>query len=119
MESTALQKHTWGGARLGAGAPISSRTLETQKMRELMIKSLKPRAKEMFNSLIESAIGVRVIKEDSNGEEFVYSKAPDVGAARLLLEYTLGKPKDQVEHIGGMSLFHIVSSLERQNKNLY
>jgi hypothetical protein len=117
MGSTALQKHTWGGARIGAGAPVSSRTLETQRMREMMLKRLKPRVKELFDALMDSAIGLRVTKEADGGDkEFVYSKAPDVGAAKLLLEYTLGKPKEQIEHAGGMSLFHLVSSLEEQTK---
>lgn len=103
---------------MGAGAPIASRTLETQQMRELMLKRLKPRVKELFDALFDSAIGVSITKESGGGEEFVYSKAPDVGAARLLLEYTLGKPKEQVEHAGSMSLFHIVSSLEKHTREV-
>jgi hypothetical protein len=85
-------------------------------MRELMLKRLEPRARELFDALMDAAVGVRATTE-SGGEKFVYSKAPDVGAARLLLEYTLGKPKEQVEHTGGMSLFHIVSLLQEQSKN--
>jgi hypothetical protein len=111
MESTALKTNTWGGARVGAGAPVSSRTLETQKMRELMLKRLKPRAKEVFDALIDAAVGLRAARKD----ESVYSKAPDVQAARLLFEYALGKPKGEVEHIGGMSIYNLVHSLEYGN----
>ena len=113
MESTALKKNTWGGARLGAGAPISSRTLEAQKIRELMLKHLEPRAKELFDSLIESAVGLHVDKETVGRKGFVYSKTPNVAAARLLLEYTLGKPKEQDEHIGNLSLFQLIAGLNK------
>ncbi|MCX6819873.1 MAG: hypothetical protein NT019_01090 [Candidatus Adlerbacteria bacterium] len=96
MESTALKQNAWGGARVGAGAPISSRTLETQKIRELMLKRLKPRAKKVFDALIDAA---------ENG---------DVAATRLLFEYSLGKPKEQIEHTGNMGILHLISSLEKQ-----
>ncbi len=118
MESAVLKKNTWGGARAGAGAPMSPRTLETQKMRELMLKQLKPRAKELFDALIDSAIGLRVVKEVDGGEEFVYSKAPDVNAARLLLEHTVGKPKETVQHQGGLSVLALIRSLNESNASI-
>lgn len=99
------------------GRPVSQQTLQTQQMRALMLKRLKPRAKEVFDALIGAAVGVTMVDYDKEGEEFTYEKAPDVGAARLLFEYCFGKPTEKIEHSGGIGIVQLIASLDKNNAN--
>ena len=103
------------GAPLGYNQPSN---IHSRLIREQMIKLFKPRAKKLFMALYDAAIGLSVEELDDDGEVVrVYSKAPDVNAAKLLFEQTIGKPKEQIEHTGGLSVFHLVAELENQNGN--
>jgi hypothetical protein len=99
------------------GRPTSTATLRTQKIREFMLKRFEKDAVEVYDALYRSAVGIEIEDVDKDGETFYYSKAPDVNAARLLLEHTIGKPKEQIEHTGAMSLFHIIQQLKESHGN--
>lgn len=54
-------------------------------------------------ALRELIVGVKVLEYDTNrGKEIVYRKSPDVNAIKLLLEKTLGKSVQQIEHSGSI-----------------
>lgn len=68
-----------GGPRPGAGRPVASTTLETQKQREMLVKLLKPRIKRIFEALAEKA------------------EQGDVMAAKELFDRAWGKATQTVE----------------------
>lgn len=68
-----------GGKRDGAGRPVSPSTIETQKQREMLIKLLEPRLKDIFTALAEKA------------------KQGDVQAARELFDRAWGKAPQAID----------------------
>jgi hypothetical protein len=81
-------------------------------MREQMTVMLAPKIKTLFKSLYDSAVGLTMMEETEEGEERVYSKAPDTKAAQLLLSYGLGSPQDSVDPGGALSLFMILKQMQ-------
>jgi len=78
---------THGGKRPGAGRPIATATLETQKQRELLLKYLEPHVYDICVALVEKA------------------KGGDVQAARELFDRAWGKaPQTMDVTSGGLPL---------------
>lgn len=58
----------------------------------------------VIGKLYELAQGVEVEKSVGDGETIVYEEKPDVNAARALLAYRYGQPKQEIEQTGNISL---------------
>ena len=112
-DATLILKGKRGGPQPGSGRPKLGKTLQATLIREQFMGWMVPIAREVFDALVDSAIGAKVVSDDGS----VYSKAPDIAATRLLFEYTLGKPKEQIEHTGGIGIYHLISSLQEHGND--
>jgi hypothetical protein len=93
-----------GGKREKAGRKKGIPNKSTQEIKEILSKEVDFAvvARKMF----ELVKGVTVREADGKGGVNVYEKEPNVAAARLLLEYGFGKPKEQIDvnHSGGVTI---------------
>lgn len=105
-----MSKGKRGGWR-GGGRPkgsLSQSTLDLMKAKQLMNKLILRDIYPIVNSQLKRAKGeiyslddVEIIKT-KDGEVLqknavVYKQAPDIAAAKLLLEYVFGKPKETMD----------------------
>lgn len=78
-----------GGKRAGAGRKAGGMNKSTIEIKEIIDKAVD--FPEVISKLLQLVNGVTV-KEDKGEIPVIYTKPPDVGAAKLLLEYRFGKP---------------------------
>lgn len=90
-----------GGKREGAGRKKAMSTIEKEKMREYLIERVRAEMGPIVDAQIALALGVKVA-----GSDDVYVKAPDLNAARYLLDQTIGKARESVDlnHTGGVTM---------------
>lgn len=100
-----------GGARPGAGRKRGGHnqtTLDQLHGRQLMIKLVLKNIFPIINAQIQKAVGECYRLEEfdvvktKDGEvlsktAIVYKQTPDTNAAKALLEYTFGKPKESID----------------------
>lgn len=92
------------GAKKGESRRKGIPNKSTQEIKDILSKEVDFAvvARKMFE-LVE---GVTVKESDGKGGVNVYEKEPNVAAAKLLLEYGFGKPKEQIDvnHSGGVTI---------------
>lgn len=52
---------------------------------------------QLIEAMFERAIGTTALRETAGGTKRLYAVPPDLQAAKLLLEYGFGKPKESLE----------------------
>lgn len=98
------------------GRPIASKTLITQKIRERIIEKLYERIDPLIDSQLNSAIGIILKKVDGKGLAHYLEEAPSTSAAKFLMEQVLGRPKESIEHSGGMKgLVSLITALNEED----
>jgi len=78
------------------GRPIATKTLLTQLIRERIVQKVAEYLDPIIDAQVQAAI-----------------KESNTNAARFLIEHSVGKPKETVEHQGGMGLVALVAELEK------
>ena len=97
----AKRKKTGGGSR--KGVPNKS----TQEIKEILAEEVDFRI--VAQRMYELVKGVTVKETGTDGSVNVYTKEPNVPAAKLLLEYGFGKPKESVDiTTDGKSLVQVI-----------
>ncbi len=93
-----------GGVRKGAGRKKGGKNQRTLEVITLLDQCVD--FKELIYKLVELVEGIDV-EESIGKEKIIYTKPPDSYAAKLLLEYRFGKPKQSNEITGkdGKDLF--------------
>lgn len=98
-----------GGKIPGQGRKKGSRNVVTVEIKDMIDRVSRAREKDgeagmarVIDAMFERAIGVTVREPDARapGGERVYEVAPDVAAAKLLIEMRHGKAKESVEVTG-------------------
>lgn len=83
-----------GGKREGAGRPAGGVNKATQEIKDILAQSVD--FVEVVDKMMQLVRGVSVAQNTSDGP-IVYERPPDVNAAKLLMEYAFGKPKQQMD----------------------
>lgn len=99
------------------GRPPSVKTMVDNELKEVMLAVVQPRFKEIIEAQVEAAVGFKKTVLSKSGEVVVTQENPDVQAARLVLEYTMEKPKQTLEHQGSVNLIALVAQLEHGDTN--
>ena len=98
------------------GRPLATKTLITQKVRERIAARVAEQIDPILDGLINAAIGkIALEKTDTKGRVYYTDVPPDTNAARLLLEHSIGKPKETIQHQGAIGVLALVQSLERDD----
>lgn len=93
---------------------MASKTLITQMIRERMVQKIVEKLDPILDAQIQAAIGsLKLTRTDFQGRQSISELAPDTNAARLLFEHTIGKPKETIQHQGGIGIVELVAQLER------
>jgi hypothetical protein len=101
------------------GRPIATKTLITQKIRERIAQSVAEKLDPILDGLINAAIGnITLEKTDSRGKVYYTDVPPDTNAARLLLEHTIGRPKETIQHQGALGIVALIQSLSTEDTSL-
>jgi hypothetical protein len=87
-----------GGARKGAGRKKAQHTIETEAMRAFIVSKVKENLEPLLTAQLDLALGHLVQETDDEGGERVYSKSPDGKAIEYLLNQSIGKPTEFIEH---------------------
>lgn len=88
------------------------RTIQ-ERLRSKMADVVARRSVELFEAQMDAAIGKVVLeKTNEKGETSYMTTMPDTQAAKLLLEYTIGKPVEKIEHSGAIGIVALVKQLE-------
>jgi len=106
-----------GGARKGAGRPVLTKTLITQRLKDLLAKRVEARFGPMIDAQLDSAIGIMLQKSDrKTGNLYYQDEAPSTNAAKFLTEQLLGRPKESIEHSGEVKgLVGLITDLNNGN----
>ncbi len=101
----------------GVGRPISTTTKITALIKARIAERLYAKIDPVIDAMIETASGrtkLTTLVTDEKGNEriTVQDTIPNSAAARLLLEHTVGKPKDTIEHKGAIGIVAMIKSLE-------
>lgn len=103
-----------GGKRKNAGRRKGSRSKATLEIKSILDSVVD--FKVVAEKLYELSQGVEVQEKDNKGDDYVYSKAPDTNAAKILLEYRFGKPSQVVDLTSnGESLFEVLIGKHSQD----
>lgn len=94
-----LKSKYGGGAREGAGRPVSSATLKTQAIRKMMVDALHKRFKPVLNAQLDAAQGILIAKQ-KNGMPIYAEPGPDTQAFKTILEQVAGRATERVEVSG-------------------
>ena len=90
-----------GGARKGAGRPVSSATLKTQQMRKIMVDELHKRFKPLMRAQLDAAMGVTTEHYDAKKGDYYYKEhEPNNQAFKTILEQVHGRATEKVEMSG-------------------
>jgi len=102
------------------GRPVASKTIITQMMRERIAEKLYARINPLIDAQLNSAIGIMLKKVDSKGMPYYSEESPNTNAAKFLVEQALGRPKESIEHSGGVKgIVGLISSLnESDSENI-
>jgi len=95
-----------GGRPLGT---VSDETRIRQELRKKLTKLASDHAHELFDAKLDLAKGHFVyVKDGITGEMRVYKKSPDGKSIEWILEQTIGKAKEFVEHSGDITVKDLV-----------
>lgn len=84
-----------------------------EHLKEVMIEAVKPRFKKMIEAQMDAAIGITTEQHDRRTGALYYTdEVPSAQSAKLIMEYVLDKPKQEVKHTGSMGIVHLVAQLE-------
>src|SRR3990167_7317966 len=87
---------------------VSSTTLQSQRMREELEKRVRKELKPILRAQIDAAKGLAIEKQIKIGNKIVpryYIEKPDIAAGKYLVEQSIGRPKEQIEHSGEIRTF--------------
>lgn len=84
---------------LKGGRPVASKTLITQKLREIMAKKLHERYDKILSAQLDAAEGI-IIQKVKNGKVIYVDPGPDVQAFRNIQDQVIGRATERVEVSG-------------------
>lgn len=105
--------------KMGRPSAAISKTFITQQIRKKTAEIVLEEAEPIIRAQVKAAIGgytTLTTFRDKNGvvDKTVESEeTPNVNAAKLLFETTIGKPKETVKHEGGIGIVALVARLEK------
>ena len=86
-----------GGAREGAGRPVSKSTLIAQKIKEIMAVELNKRFKPILEAQLDSAQGIQTEHYDRKTNKLYYQeREPNTNAFKHLVDHVIGRPKESL-----------------------
>lgn len=106
-----------GGARPNSGPERGTKhkkTIEIEMARQIIKERVFANLEPIIEAQIDLAKGHLVEEYIGEGKR-IYSKSPDKGAAELLLNQTIGKPKESIDVTGGMTIE--LTNLKKQLKD--
>lgn len=113
-----MEKNQEKGKKGRPKGSIGKNNYVYMKLRESLQKKVSKEWKEILQGQIDLAKGVVIKKQVqlSNGKmvDKYYQERPDIQAGKLLMDQTIGKPKEQIEHSGSIkSIVEIVNDLDK------
>ncbi len=92
-----------GGARPNSGPTKGTKykpTIEKEMMRERLKELVAKHWDGLIESQIDKAKGIKIEALSRDGEIYYKDPGPDTFAAKILIEHSVGKPKEQIEMTG-------------------
>lgn len=121
MPTEAIEvKFKHGGHRANAGAPVKASTLIARRIKDRITEKLNAQIDPIIDAQIEASIGrMKLNRLDidryGNVSSSTSETAPSFQSAKLLLEYSIGKPKESLEIKGQVGIVHLIKSLESKS----
>ena len=108
------------GNSLSPGRPKSIATIAGERMRNALAVMVEKEFKPIVLGQIDAAKGIVVEEEvtlkDGTKVPRYYKRAPDGQAVKLLIEHSIGRPKEQIDLKANVSIIELVMNLEVENK---
>lgn len=100
------------------GRPRASHTILSEKMRGRFIKIVNKNFNPIMDSMMDLATGLPVREIVTIGKKTYprfYVKNPDTNAAKYVLDQSLGRAKESIEHSGGIKTFaEVITELNKE-----
>jgi hypothetical protein len=100
-----------------SGRPPQVKTLIERNFKEILAAKMGTHFPDVIDAMISTAKGYETTTIAPDGTILQKKDKPDVQAGKLLFEYTLDKPKQEIAHSGTMGIVHLVASLEQDDDN--
>jgi len=85
------------GHKLGKGRPKAAHTIDREKARELLVRTVVKNLRPILKSQVESAKGLWYEKITPTGSICVYKERPNTESAKYLIDQTIGKAKESIQ----------------------
>jgi len=90
-----------GGAREGAGRPISNATIKAQMFRELLQQRIEGRIDLFLDAWEDLALGHWLEITTETGTKKVYKTAPDQRAMKAIMDQAMGRAPQGIDLTSG------------------
>lgn len=90
-----------GGKREGAGRKKKPITVEKEVLRAYLLKRISEKQEDIVTAQIELATGTWIEKTSVEGTR-IYKEKPDGRTGEYLLNQSVGKPQEKIEHSGAI-----------------
>lgn len=96
--------------------PKSMRTIHADKIRDKIAEYTSSKIEPILEAMSLAATGNVWIEKETKDGIFKEQRAPDVNAARLLIENASGRPTQQLEMKAMIGIVDLVKQLEEESK---
>lgn len=104
------------GIPLTIGKPRTLKKMVVEEIRHAIAVTVAKRSSQMIEAQMDVAIGITSERHDAKtGELYYVEQGPNVAAARLLLEYTVGKPIEKKDVRVAVGIVDLVNQLSSDN----
>lgn len=112
-----------GGITINSNQPAkfgktrSVRHRVEHKFRDILAEKMTQHLPDVIDAMISTAKGYETTSVAPDGKLVIKKDKPDVQAGKLLFEFSIEKPKQEVAHTGSMGIVHLIAQLEQDDND--